>query len=161
MKPTVKSATPLYLAILFCITACGAESQNPVETNTQLSSASFDSFINEQVNSSFDTVGNQAEGLSCASASCHHPISGNGGSFRVWPNVTDPDSVEMQQNYLSAAAFIRLDKPEASALILEPFAGSFPSVGDHGGGDIYFDVSDEDYLKLYSWALAASIASGN
>lgn len=125
--------------------------ENPTETNTEFQSLSYDDFVANEVYAIFDKSKGDT-GETCADAGCHHAVTGNGGSFRIWPGITDGDSLEMRQNYLSAAAFIRLDQPEASPLLLEPLAGSYPSVGEHLGGAQFADTADADYLAIYLWA---------
>lgn len=139
----------LLLTLQF-LTGCDSV-ENPTETNTEFQSLSYDDFVANEVYAVFDKTKGD-DGATCADAGCHHAITGTGGSFRIWPGITDPDSLEMRQNYLSAAAFIRLDLPEGSPLLLEPLAGSFPSVGEHAGGVQFEDTADADYLTIYLWA---------
>lgn len=143
---------PLCLLLIAFVFLMGCDKvENPTETNTEFQSLSYDDFVANEVYAVFDKAKGD-NGATCADAGCHHAITGTGGSFRIWPGITDPDSLEMRQNYLSAAAFIRLELPEGSPLLLEPLAGSFPSVGEHAGGVQFEDTADADYLTIYLWA---------
>ena len=143
----------LTLSSLSLITGCDSV-DNPDQTNEQFQSLSYDDFVTSEVFAVFDRpIGPNGE--SCSDAACHHAVTGQGGSFRVWPGITDGESLEMRQNFLSAAAFVNIDKPEASALLLEPLTatdGPFPNVGEHGGGDIFDSTDDSDYRTIYNWA---------
>ena len=142
--------------ICLCILqACGGSLDNSQGVDIRLRALSFDGFIDNNVHLVFDAQLGE-NGLSCANASCHHPETGEGGRFRVWPGPLELNSEEMLQNYTSAAAFIDLDDPSVSALLLEPFTGAFDSVGEHGGGDLFIDTDDPNYLNILNWAEEAA-----
>ncbi|MEM9101031.1 MAG: hypothetical protein AAGB12_01805 [Pseudomonadota bacterium] len=100
----------------------------------------------QQVNPIFNQVINNA---TCAASGCHRVNDGTGGSFRIIPgnNVSEAD---LMINYLSTSAFVILDDPENSPLLLEPLPGSSASVGGHAGGD-FFEVGDENYTAILTW----------
>lgn len=157
------SATIIRIGVTVCclslLQACGGSLDNADGVDIRLRALSFDGFIDNDVHLVFDAqLG--ASGLSCASASCHHPESGDGGRFRVWPGPLELNSEEMLQNYASAAGFIDLEDPTASPLLLEPLTGSFDNVGEHAGGNLFSDTDDPNYLSILSWAEEAAVSAG-
>lgn len=140
---------------LLVLASCSKVENEPFQPVQTLSFAGANGFATN-VNPLFDLSIN---GKSCASAGCHlvngpadedHPTS-RGGRFKLNANVTDINSIEMMQNYLNTLSFINIAQPEASVLLLEPLAGTYSSVGSHGGGDLFISTDDDNYLRIYQW----------
>ena len=94
-------------------------------------------------------------GKTCSAGGCHQVNNGTGGNFRVIQNVdliTDEDErmAAYSINYTSASAFTNISSPASSSLLLEPLTGTFPSVGGHGGGDIFI-LNDPNYSLIIQW----------
>ncbi len=106
----------------------------------------------DDINPIFDQ---NISGNSCSAAGCHQVNNGTGGNFRVIANadlIIDPDErmAAYSINYTSATAFANIADPAASPLLLEPLTGAFPSVGGHGGGDIFI-LNDPNYSLILQW----------
>lgn len=135
------------LAGFTALTGCENIENEPYQPEQTLSFDGPDGFT-EAINPMFNAL---IEGKTCSSSSCHDINSGNGGRFKIHPNIDNPEDVKMTQNYLTTLSFINIEQPQASTLLLEPLSGSFASVGFHGGGDIFIDVDDDNYLRIYRW----------
>jgi len=106
----------------------------------------------DHINPIFDQTIN---GHACSDSGCHNQGDSNGGNFRIRANVNEIFHNDERQaayllNFLSAAGFASPGQPEESKLLLEPLQGSFPSVGNHGGGD-RFTSDDENYQIISTW----------
>jgi hypothetical protein len=89
-------------------------------------------------------------GKTCSAGGCHSVYTGSGGAFKIYPNAV-ANTPEMQANYYAAKAFANLSSPTESKLLLEPLAGSQATVGGHGGGDIFPDSLDPNYITILAW----------
>ena len=101
------------------------------------------------------TMGNQ----SCASSTCHGLSGGSGGGFKLNENPLN-GSPEMTLNLNSAQAFVNPSNANQSKLLAEPLVGDsgIPTVGPHGGGDIFNSTADPCYLEILAWAQANNSA---
>jgi len=102
-------------------------------------------------------------GKTCSAAGCHQVNNGTGGNFRVIPNAdliidNDERMAAYSINYTSASAFANISSPASSPLLLEPLTGTFPSVGGHGGGDIFI-LNDPSYSLIIQW-ISDPVATG-
>lgn len=102
-------------------------------------------------------------GKTCSAAGCHQANNGTGGNFRVIQNadLISDDAERMAAysiNYTSASAFTNIPSPASSSLLLEPLTGTFPSVGGHGGGDIFI-LNDSNYSLIIQW-ISDPVATG-
>lgn len=88
--------------------------------------------------------------VTCAGEGCHNIASGAGGAFKLIPTA-EARSDDMTGNYIAAKSFANVADPAVSKLLLEPLAGSSPTVGGHGGGDIFADPNDSRYQEIYYW----------
>lgn len=88
--------------------------------------------------------------VTCAGEGCHNIASGAGGAFKL-TRVAEPGSDAMTGNYIAAKSFTNVADPAVSKLLLEPLAGSSPTVGGHGGGDLFADPNDSRYQEIYYW----------
>lgn len=88
--------------------------------------------------------------VTCAGEGCHNIASGAGGAFKL-NRAAEPRSDAMTGNYVAAKAFTNVVDPAVSKLLLEPLAGSSPTVGGHGGGDLFADPNDSRYQEIYYW----------
>jgi hypothetical protein len=73
---------------------------------------------------------------------CH---GGQGAGMLLLSDGSDP-----QADFVSARAHTRPWDPPASPLLLKPLAVSAGGVV-HGGGDIFADTTDVDYLTMRRW----------
>lgn len=89
-------------------------------------------------------------GRTCSAGGCHLVGTSSGGAFKLYPNAA-PNTPEMQANFYAAKAFVNLSSPTESKLLLEPLAGSQAIVGGHGGGDIFPDALDPNYVTILAW----------
>lgn len=89
-------------------------------------------------------------GKTCSAGGCHSVYTSSGGAFKIYPNAV-PNTPEMQANFYAAKAFANLSSPTESKLLLEPLAGSQAIVGGHGGGDIFPDTLDPNYITILAW----------
>ena len=148
-SPVVVLAVLLW--VLLRLTGCDKVENEPFQPAQTLKFGGIDGFANS-VNPLFDQSINDQ---SCASSGCHNmddlANESKGGRFKINANVTAINSIEMTQNYLNALSFTNINQPEASALLLEPLAGSYASVGSHGGGDVFISTDDINYQQIYRW----------
>lgn len=89
--------------------------------------------------------------VSCADSSCH-TSGGAGGAFILIQNpVTASD---LAFNFNSTQSFVNPASVSQSKLLAEPLVGDagVPSVGPHGGGDIFNSTSATCYQELLQWA---------
>lgn len=90
-----------------------------------------------------------AEGAkTCVAAGCHERNEGTGGLLRVIAQPADED--ELCTNYLSVIAFVNVNNPAKSKLLLEPLAGTSSLTGTHSGGDI-FTTNNREYSDILAW----------
>jgi hypothetical protein len=143
------------------ITACGQIDNPTLDTNAASQSLRFEASDNapedeinfiDHINPIFDQ---KINGQSCADSGCHNQEDGEGGNFRIRPNVDaiflgDERQAAYLLNFLSAAAFVSPGQPGQSKLLLEPLRGSFPSVENHGGGDRIIS-DDKNYRIISTW----------
>ncbi len=92
-----------------------------------------------------------ATATGCASSSCHGFVNHNGGGFFLYES---PTPTELAFNFNSAQSFVNVSNPVLSKLLEEPLAGvsSVPTVGPHGGGNIFQSTADVCYQQLLTWA---------
>ncbi|MBL4607708.1 MAG: hypothetical protein JKY01_07770 [Pseudomonadales bacterium] len=106
----------------------------------------------DHINPIFDM---KINGHACSDSACHNQEDGEGGNFRIRPNVNEIYREDERQaayllNFLSASAFVSSGHPNESKLLLEPLQGNFPSVQNHGGGDL-LNQEDTTYQTIYTW----------
>jgi len=143
----------------FSLTGCDKVSNSPAnpsqalrfEASASPTPAGEINFIDD-INPIFDQ---NIAGKTCSSAGCHQVNNGTGGNFRVIPDadlIIDDDErmAAYSINYTSASAFTNISSPASSSLLLEPLTGTFPSVGGHGGGDIFI-LNDLNYSLIIQW----------
>ena len=104
-----------------------------------------------------------ASGLSCASASCHG--GGAGGGFALINGPGIPPALtptDLAFNFNSAQAFVNPTSVSQSKLLAEPLVGDsgVPSVGSHGGGDIFNSTAAVCYQELSQWAQTSNGSCG-
>lgn len=134
----------LLVGVAVGVVGCGSDiPSTPVTTGLTLSCPQFET----NVNPIFDA---DIGGRTCSSSSCHAVNGGSGGAFRIYPNAL-PGSLQMEANFLAAKGFANLTSTPDSKLLLEPLAGSQPSVGPHSGGDIFPDTLDTNYTTIETW----------
>lgn len=92
-----------------------------------------------------------ASSVSCASSSCH-TSGGAGGAFILIQNPVTPSDFAF--NFNSAQAFVNPTSVSQSKLLAEPLVGDsgVPSVGPHGGGDIFNSTAAICYQEISQWA---------
>ena len=92
-----------------------------------------------------------ASSVSCAASSCH-TSGGSGGAFILIQNPVSPSDLAF--NFNSAQAFVNPASVSQSKLLAEPLVGDsgVPSVGPHGGGDIFNSTAATCYQELLQWA---------
>lgn len=158
-----------FAALLACfsLTGCDSVSNSPAnsaqtlrfEASAMPAPVGEINFI-EHINPIFDqNIG----GSTCSAAGCHQVNNGTGGNFRVIANadsiIDDGERMAAYSiNYTSATAFANILDPASSPLLLEPLTGSFPSVGGHGGGDIFI-LNDPNYSLILQW-ISDPVATG-
>lgn len=94
-------------------------------------------------------------GQSCASAACHG--GGSGGGFILVSGPGFPPSLsptDLAFNFNSAQSFVNPVNVSQSKLLAEPLVGDagVPSIGPHGGGDIFNSTAATCYQELSQWA---------
>ena len=89
-------------------------------------------------------------GRTCSAAGCHLIGQSAGGAFKIYANA-QPNSPQMQYNYLASKGFANLTDPPQSKLLLEPLLGAQSIVGSHAGGDIFASTSDPNYQTILAW----------
>jgi hypothetical protein len=143
------------------ITACEQIDNPALDANAASQSLRFEASENapadeinfiDHINPIFDQ---KINGQACSDSGCHNQENGKGGNFRIRPNVNEIFYADERRaayllNFLSSAAFVSPGQPEESTLLLEPLHGSFPSVGNHGGGDRFISA-DESYQIISTW----------
>ena len=134
------------MGLALLLTGCGSDiPSSTVTTGLTLDCQVFQNPLTG-VNRIFDlNIG----GRTCSASGCHSPTSA-GGAFKIFPNAA-PNTVEMQANYYAAIGSSNLGTPTNSKLLLEPLAGSQPSVGGHGGGDIFLTGGEPEYATILTW----------
>lgn len=141
------------LAIVICAVstvACNEVEVQAVENVGQaLCQEYYEACINPIFTEPLVVEGSNAT-VTCAGEGCHNIASGAGGAFKLIPNA-EPRSDDMTGNYIAAKSFTNVADPALSKLLLEPLAGSSPTVGGHGGGDIFADPNDSRYQEIYYW----------
>jgi hypothetical protein len=142
-KEAGRRPASLLLGLAFVLSGCGSQVPpgTTIPTGLTLDCQIFQSTSASGVNRIFDA---NINGKTCSAAGCHSVYTSSGGSFKIYPNAAQ-NSPEMQSNYQMAKAFANLTSPDDSKLILEPLAGS------HGGGDIFPDTLDPNYVTIYAW----------
>lgn len=142
----------LCMALAATLSGCGSDvNQQSVVTGLTLDCQVFQSTTpNVGVNRIFDL---DLGGRTCSASGCHSVFGSSGGAFKIYPNA-EPNTFEMQANYLAAKGFANLDLAENSKLLLEPLAGAQSIVGPHTGGDIFPDSDDTHYRTIYRWIAA-------
>lgn len=134
----------LLVGITLVVGGCGSDIPSAsVTTGLTLSCPAFAA----NVNPIFDA---DIGGRTCSASGCHSVNGGSGGAFKIYPNAV-AGSVQMEANYLAAKGFANLSSTPDSKLLLEPLAGSQPSVGPHSGGDIFPDTLDSNYRTIETW----------
>ena len=135
------------LGVVALLAGCGTQvSPTSVTTGLVLSCPDFQTNV-------FPVLKTPINGKACSDGGCHYIdyATGTGGTtgggFKVDPNA-QPNSAEMQKNYLAARGFADLASPANSRLLLKPMGD--PSVGGHGGGTI-ITAGDVYYLAIYGW----------
>lgn len=131
------------------LSGCGADvTPGAVQTGTTLCQNDYEVCINPIFNLPMRRAGD-SQVIQCASGGCHEVGAGFGGSFKIYPNSTDP--TELSANYVVARAFSNLVSPPDSKLLLEPLANSGGITGSHTGGDIFANASDPCYAAILNW----------
>lgn len=89
--------------------------------------------------------------VSCAASSCH-TSGGTGGAFILIQNPVTPSDLAF--NFNSAQSFVNPASVSQSKLLAEPLVGDagVPSIGPHGGGDIFNSTAATCYQELSQWA---------
>ena len=137
------------MGLALLLTGCGSDiPSSTVTTGLTLDCQVFQSQVaGVGVNRIFDlNIG----GKTCSASGCHAANGSAGGAFKIFPNAA-PNTVQMQANYYAAIGFSNLGSPANSKLLLEPLAGSQPSVGGHGGGDIFLTGGEPEYVTILTW----------
>ena len=135
---------PASFLLIALLAACGNEaSPTPVASGGTLDCQLFQA----SVNPIFDQ---NLGGRTCSASGCHTVFGSAGGAFKIYPNA-QPNTVEMQANYLSAKGMANLNEPSQSKLLLEPLAGAQSIVGSHTGGDIFASTADANYGVILGW----------
>lgn len=132
------------LLLMVLLAACGSSATpTPVTTGETLSCQLFQTTVNPI----FDqNIGGQT----CSASGCHSVFGPSGGTFKIYPNA-QPNSVEMQANYLSAKGASNLSSPASSKLLREPLDQADDQIaGGHGGGNI-FTTADAYYNTILAW----------
>ena len=90
--------------------------------------------------------------VSCADSACHTSV-GSGGAFILTQNPA-LGSTDEAFNFNSAQAFVNAASPSQSKLLAEPLVGDggIPSIGPHGGGDIFASTAAACYREILNWA---------
>ena len=148
----------LTFSLSFSLTGCDKVSNSPANPTQALrfEASAFPkpageiNFIDD-INPIFDQ---NIAGKTCSAGGCHQVNNGTGGNFRVIANallINDDERMAAYSiNYTSASAFANISSPASSSLLLEPLTGTFPSVGGHGGGDIFI-LNDSSYSLIIQW----------
>ncbi|MFQ6023614.1 MAG: hypothetical protein ACE5NW_12925 [Acidiferrobacterales bacterium] len=105
-------------------------------------------YFSQCVNPIFDKV--ITGPLSCSGnggAACHNVAGGIGGTFKIHA-FAQTNTTQMEGNFFSAKAFANLGNPAQSLLLRKPLANSGVN---HGGGNIFPNTSDTDYVTILSW----------
>lgn len=137
------------LAAAALVTGCNEVSLQPVEGGQALCQEYYEACVNPILTQPLVLPGSTST-ITCAGEGCHNIASGAGGAFKLYPNA-EPGSDDMTGNYIAAKAFSNVADPPLSKLLLEPLAGSYPTVGGHGGGDVFADPNDNGYREIYFW----------
>lgn len=132
------------------LAACNEVSVQAVEGNGQALCQEYYEICVNPVFTQPLLIEGSNETVTCAGEGCHNIASGAGGAFKLYP-AAEPRSDDMTANYIAAKSFTNIADPAMSKLLLEPLAGSSPTVGGHGGGDILADPNDSRYLEIYYW----------
>jgi hypothetical protein len=133
---------------LLCI-GCQEVNVEPIQSGQALCQEYYEACINPLLTHPITVPGSNAV-VTCAGEGCHNARSGAGGAFRLIAEAA-AGTDDMTANYLAASSFTNLADPAMSKLLLEPLAGSSPTVGGHGGGDIFADPNDPHYRDIYFW----------
>lgn len=143
MDVVTRTSVGLWFAALSILLSSGCElvdNEEDRDSQAGLDRGYFELFVNPLFNT---PIGGQT----CSSSSCHQVNVGSGGSFRLHPDP-NPTKEQLDHNYTSAIGFVNFADPLNSTLLLEPLAGSYPSV--HAGGDL-IAVGDANYQILATW----------
>ena len=134
-------------SVLAALVACNDVSVEPVpSTGSTLCLADFETCIDPVFNA---TINGRNGATTCSASGCHDINAGSGGGFKVFPNASDP--LKILSNFNAAKAFIFLNSPADSKLLLEPLNGISAISGTHAGGDIFPNTSDPCYQSILSW----------
>jgi PKD repeat protein len=75
----------------------------------------------------------------------------NTGSAPSWENVNDTNGDSL---YTRVVARVNVGAPASSLLVLNPLGSSVsPNLNGHGGGQIFTDESDVDYITFLTWII--------
>jgi hypothetical protein len=106
--------------------------------------------------------------LRCAQGGCHgradRPFTLYApGAYRMDPsrtNLAEPlTDAEVATNALRVAALASSGDPEGSIVLRKPLAIAAGGL-HHGGGDVFLDRTDRDYLALREWLASCAPAEG-
>ena len=139
---------------LWLLAGCGAQVPNStVATGLTLDCQTFQSQVaGVGVNRIFDL---NISGNTCSASNCHS-ISANppspGKRFKIYPNAL-PNSPEMATNYNNVVANFATNysNPVDNLILRKPLSSSQPNSDGHGGGDIFPNASDPNYVTILAW----------